>query len=119
VVRGTTRKGNARCPARGALAIAGAADYRLAACLRERFGRQSHNLRPACWMTPGGKATGRVCGLRLFVDEGYSMARDDRWHGRDADPARRDGLRYRLPSTLEAPNAENPAGDCTRGRLNV
>jgi hypothetical protein len=36
-------------------------------------------------MTPGGRATGRVCGLRLFVDEGYSMARDDRWHGRDAD----------------------------------
>jgi hypothetical protein len=47
------------------------------------------------------------------------MARDDPQHGKDAEPARRDGPRYRLPFTLEAPNAENPAGDCTRGRLNV
>jgi hypothetical protein len=27
-------------------------------------------------VTPGGRATGRVCGLRLFVDEGYSMGQD-------------------------------------------
>jgi hypothetical protein len=40
-------------------------------------------------MNPEGRATGPVCGLRLFVDEGYPMARDGPWHGRDADPSAR------------------------------
>jgi hypothetical protein len=35
---------------------------RLAACLRERFGRQAQSLRPACRMTPGGRAAGRRLG---------------------------------------------------------
>jgi hypothetical protein len=34
----------------------GSADHRPAA----------HSLRPACRMTPGGRATGRFCGPRLF-----------------------------------------------------
>jgi hypothetical protein len=35
---------------------------RPAACLRERFGRQAQSLRPACRMTPGGRAAGRRLG---------------------------------------------------------
>ena len=50
--------------------------------------------------TPTCIADRRACGLRLFVDEAYSKARDDRRQGRDAEhktggpPCRADGGSY-------------------------
>jgi hypothetical protein len=42
----------------------------------------------------------RVCGLRLFVDEARSTARDDAWHGREAG-RKIDGPRYLLSSVTQ------------------